>query len=150
MVASPIPTNYPRISPSLCVRDATRAMAWYKDVLGAEETMRIPGEDGAVLHGELRIGDSVVMVGEEALGWNAFSPGHLGGTAVSLMLYVADVDATFARALAAGAREQRPPAEMPYGDRVGTLVDPFGHRWHLASRIEDVSPAEVVRRMAPG
>ncbi|WP_439551891.1 VOC family protein [Falsiroseomonas sp.] len=150
MSVKPIPADHPRLSPYLCVKDAAGALAWYAEVLGAEEVMRIPRDDGAVMHGELRIGASVVMVGEEAPDYGAFAPGHFGGTAVSLMLYVADVDAAFARALDAGAREERPPADQPFGDRVGTLLDPFGHRWHLASRLEEVSVEEMVRRMSGG
>lgn len=150
MSVQPIPADYPRISPYLSVKDAARALAWYVAVLGAEEIMRIPRDDGAVMHGEIRIGGSVVMVGEEAADYGAFAPGHFGGTAVSLMLYVGDVDAAFARALDAGAREERPPADQPFGDRMGTLLDPFGHRWHLASRVEEVSVEEMVRRMSGG
>ncbi|WP_203075127.1 VOC family protein [Falsiroseomonas ponticola] len=150
MAVSPIPADYPRLSPYLCVRDARAALAWYQEALGATEVMRIPAPDGTVMHGEVRIGDSVVMVGEEAPAHGAFAPGHFGGTALSLVLYVADVDAAFARALAAGAREERPPADQPFGDRMGTLLDPFGHRWHLSSRVEEVPPAEIIRRMSGG
>jgi PhnB protein len=148
MAVSPIPADYPRISPYLCVRDARGAMEWYQAVLGAEEVMRIPAPDGGVMHGEVRVGGSVVMVGEQAPDYGAFAPGHFGGTAVSLVIYVDDVDTAFARAVEAGAKAERPPADQPFGDRMGTLLDPFGHRWHLASRVEEVSAEEITRRMA--
>jgi PhnB protein len=143
-----IPPGYPRISPYLVVTDAKRAVAWYVEALGAEETMRIPGPGDTVMHAEVRIGDSVVMVGQESPDYGAFGPQHFGGTAVSLVCYVEAVDGAFARAIGAGAKPEREPADQPYGDRMGTLLDPFGHRWHLASHIEDVGPEEIVRRMS--
>lgn len=149
MPVQPIPPGYPRISPYLVVQDAKRALAWYGAALGAEETLRLPGPADTVMHAEIRIGDSVVMLGEQSAEYDAFGPGHFGGTPVSLVLYVEDVDAAFARAVAEGADAERPPADQPYGDRMGTLVDPFGHRWHLATHVEDVSQEEIVRRMSP-
>ncbi|WP_270938275.1 VOC family protein [Falsiroseomonas oryzae] len=149
MPVSPIPPGYPRVSPYLVMPDARRALAWYAEALGAEETMRLPGPGDTVMHGEVRIGDSVVMLGEQNADYGAFGPAHFGGTAVSLVLYVEDVDAAFARAVAAGATAERPPADQPYGDRMGTIVDPFGHRWHLATHVEDVGVEEIVRRMSP-
>ncbi len=144
-----IPSGTPRVSPYLCVVGAKQAIAWYVEILGAMETMRIPGPKDTVLHAELRLGDSVVMLGEEAPERGALSPGKIGGTPVSLVVYVADVDEVFVRALAGGATEERPVADQPFGDRMGTLRDPFGHRWHLASRVEDITAAEIVRRMSP-
>lgn len=149
MPPNPIPADYPRISPYLCMVDAKRALDWYVAALDAREAMRLPGADGSVIHAEIRIGDSVVMLGEQAPDYHAFGPAHFGGTPVSLLLYVADVDAAFAKAIAAGATAERPPADQPHGDRLGTLLDPFGHRWHLASRVEEVSVEEMARRMAP-
>lgn len=149
MPVAPIPADYPRISPYLTVQDAKRAIGWYVEALGAVESARLPGPNDTVMHAEVRIGDSVVMLGEESPGYGAFGPKHFGGTAVSLVCYVEDVDAAFARAVAAGATAERPPADQPYGDRMATLVDPFGHRWHLSTHIEDVSMEEVARRMAP-
>jgi PhnB protein len=149
MPVAPIPADYPRISPYLTVRDAKRAIAWYVEALGAAESVRLPGPDDTVMHAEVRIGGSVVMLGEEAPGYGAFAPAHFGGTAVSLVCYVEDVDAAFARAVAAGATPEHPPSDQPYGDRMGTLLDPFGHRWHLATHVEDVPMEEVARRMAP-
>ena len=149
MPASPIPPGYPRVSPYLVVQDAKRALGWYVETLGAAETMRLPGPGDTVMHAEFRIGDSVVMLGEQAPGYGAFAPGHFGGTPVSMVVYVEDVDAAFARAIAAGATAERPVADQPFGDRMGSLVDPFGHRWHLATHVEDVAPEEIIRRMSP-
>jgi PhnB protein len=149
MPVSPIPAGYPRISPYLVVEDAKRALAWYVEALGATEIARLPGPDDTVMHGEVRLGDSVVMLGEQMPAMGAVGPRTLGGTPVSLVCYVEDVDAAFARALAAGATAERPVADQPFGDRMGTLVDPFGHRWHLSTHVEDVSMEEVARRMAP-
>ena len=148
MPVQPIPPGHPRVTPYLCLVDATRALAWYCEAFGAEETMRIPGPGGTVMHGEIRIGTSVVMLGEQSPGYGAFGPGHFGGTPVSVVLYVEDADEVAARAVAAGATLERPVADQPYGDRMGTILDPFGHRWHLATHVEDVSPEEIVRRMS--
>jgi PhnB protein len=131
------------------VQDAKRALGWYVETLGAAETMRLPGPGDTLMHAEFRIGDSVVMLGEQAPGYGAFAPGHFGGTPVSMVVYVEDVDAAFARAIAAGATAERPVADQPFGDRMGSLVDPFGHRWHLATHVEDVAPEEIIRRMSP-
>jgi PhnB protein len=151
MPVAPIPPGYPRISPYLVVQDAKRAMGWYVEALGAQEMLRLPGPEDSVMHGEVRIGDSVVMLGEQSPDYGAFAPAHYGGSPVSMVLYVEDVDAAFARAVALGATAEQPPADKPYGDRMGTLRDPFGHRWFLSSHIEDVSTEEVVRRMSqPG
>jgi PhnB protein len=148
MSVQPIPAGTPRISPYLVVADAARALAWYAEVLGATETMRIPGPAGSVTHAELRIGDSVVMVGQ----WHdGPKPGVMPKVpSVSLVHYVEDADAACARAVAAGGTLQRPVAMQPYGDRMGTVTDPFGHTWHLATHVEDVPPEEIVRRMSGG
>jgi PhnB protein len=150
MPVAPIPPDYPRISPYLVVQDAKRALAWYVEALGAEEQMRLPGPNDTVMHAEFRIAESVVMIGEQSPAYGAFAPPHYGGTSVSLVLYVEDVDAAFARATKAGAKAERPVANQPYGDRMGTITDPFGHRWHLATHVEDVSTEEVIRRMSSG
>ena len=149
MPVSPIPPGYPRVSPYLVVQDAKRALAWYVQALDATEHLRLPGPNDTLMHAEFRIGESVVMLGEQSPGHGAFGPPHFGGTPVSLVLYVEDVDAAFARAVEAGAKAERPVADMPFGDRMGTIADPFGHRWHLASHIEDVSQEEIIRRMSP-
>ena len=124
-----IPAGYHSVTPYLMVRDATKALAFYRDAFGAEELMRFEGPPGRIAHAEVKIGDSHVML------------------AVSLMVYVQDVDATFARAVAAGATARRPVADQFYGDRVGTLADPFGHVWSIATHREDVPPEEMERRM---
>jgi PhnB protein len=149
MPVSPIPNGYPRVSPYLVVEDAKRAIDWYVEALGATEIARLAGANDTVMHAEVRIGDSVVMLGEQMLEMGAVAPKRLGGTPVSLVCYVEDVDAAFAKAVTAGATAERPVADQPFGDRMGTLVDPFGHRWHLSTHIEDVSMEEVARRMAP-
>jgi PhnB protein len=150
MPVPPIPPGYGRVTPYLIAQDANRALAWYAEAFGAEETMRIPGANGTVSHAEFRIGDSMVMIGEQTAEYQAFAPPHYGGTSVSLVLYVEDVDAVFARAVSAGAKAGRPPEDKPYGDRMGSLTDPFGHVWHVATHIEEVSNEEIIRRMSGG
>ena len=146
MAVKPIPEGYHSVTPYLVLDDATRALEFYKKAFGAVELMRMPAPGGKIGHAEIRIGDSPVMLGEEMDGYGG--PHALGGTPVSLMVYVPDVDRMFAQALAAGAKEQRPVADQFYGDRSGTLVDPFGHVWSLATHVEDVPPAEIDRRFA--
>jgi PhnB protein len=141
------------VTPYLVVRGAAQAIEFYQGAFGAQERMRMTGPDGKVGHAELQIGDSLVMLAEEHPDWGALGPASMGGTPVSLLLYVQDVDAVFARALAAGAKELRPVQDQFYGDRSGFLEDPFGHRWSIASHIEDVSREEIERRfraLCPG
>jgi PhnB protein len=142
----PIPEEYPRLSPYLAVSNANAAIVFYCDVLGAVERLRLNGPDGKIGHAELEFGGSVLMLADEFPEAGNQSPETLGGTAVTLSLYVGDVDAVHALALSAGAVELRAPADQFYGDRTAGFEDPFGHRWFIASRIEDVSPAEMVRR----
>jgi PhnB protein len=144
----PIPDGYHTITPHLAVRDAAKAIDFYARAFGAEELYRMPGPGGVVMHAELRVGDSIVMLGEENPQMGASSPQTIGGSPVSLLLYVKDVDASFARASAAGCAVQMPPTDMFWGDRYGKLQDPFGHHWALATHKEDVSPEEMARRMA--
>jgi PhnB protein len=144
----PIPEGYPRVMPYLIVDGATAAIDFYTSVLGAKERMRMPGPDGSVGHAELEIGDSVVMLADESPDMGARSPKAIGGSPVSIMVYVEDVDATFAAALAAGATEAQPLEDKFYGDRSGSFEDPWGHSWHVASHVEDVAPEEMDRRMA--
>jgi PhnB protein len=144
----PIPDGYHTVTPHLAIRGASRALEFYAKAFGAEEMFRMPGPDGTVMHAEVRIGDSIVMIGEEAPQMGALSPQALGGSPVSLLLYVPDVDASFARATAAGCVAQMPPTDMFWGDRYGKLQDPFGHVWAIATHVEDVAPEEMARRMA--
>ena len=147
MPVNPIPDGYQAVTPYLIVSGAARALDFYTQVFGATEIMRMPGPNG-IAHAEIRIGDSVVMLADESPDMGYKGPVALGGSPVSLMLYVADVDATFQRAVAAGAVQQRPVQDQFYGDRSGTLEDPFGHVWTVATHIEDVAPDEIDRRLA--
>jgi PhnB protein len=144
----PIPEGHPAVSPYLIVDDAPRALEFYKKAFGARELMRHAGPDGRIGHAELLIDDSLIMLADEHLEVDARSPRTVGGTPVSLHLYVRDVDAVARRATSAGARIVRPVQTQFYGDRNGTLEDPFGHRWHVSTHVEDVSPAEIRRRAA--
>jgi PhnB protein len=144
-MVAPIPAGYHSVTPYLMVRDADRAIAFYTQAFGAQEVMRFPTPDGRIGHAEIRIGDSHVMLADESKEFPG--PQTLGGVGVSLMLYVVDVDATFARALAAGATERRAVANQFYGDRNGTLADPYGHVWTIGTHVEDVSMEDVQRRM---
>lgn len=144
----PIPEGYPRLSPYLCVEDAARAIDFYVEVFGATERMRMDGPDGTIGHAELSLGDSIIMLASEFPEIGFVSPRKIGGTPVTLHTYVEDVDAVFAKAIAAGATSQRPVETQFYGDRSGQFEDPFGHRWSIATHVEDVSPEEMARRGA--
>ena len=148
MAVSPVPPGYHSLTPYLIVNGATRALAWYVEAFGARELMRLVTPGGKIGHAEIAIGDSRVMLADEAPSHDARAPGAFGGSPVSLHLYVADVDATMARAVAAGATAKSHPENKFYGDRLGSLADPFGHTWHIATHIEDVTIEEVERRMA--
>jgi PhnB protein len=143
----PIPDGYRSVTPYLVVDGAAAAIDFYKAVFNASEHLRIPGPNDRIGHAELMIGDCMVMLADEHPELNIHGPRHHGGSPVSIMLYVPDVDAVAAKAVAAGARMKRPVADQFYGDRMGTLEDPFGHSWHIATHIEDVSPTELERRM---
>jgi PhnB protein len=143
----PIPDGYHRVTPYLIVEGAANAIDYYKAVFGAVEIMRMPGPDGKIGHAEIRIGDSIVMLADGNPQMGHKSPRVLGGSPVSLLLYVEDVDRTVDRAVAAGAKLVRPVADQFYGDRTGGLVDPFGHEWYVATHVEDVSPEEMRKRM---
>ncbi len=141
-----IPDGYPRVTPYLIVDGAAAAIDFYKSVLGATERMRMAGPDGKVGHAELELGDSVIMLADEHPEIDARGPGSVGGTPVSLHVYVEDVDRVFERAIEAGAKAQRPVEDKFYGDRSGGFEDPFGHRWDVASHVEDVPPDEMAKR----
>ncbi|HEV7219493.1 MAG TPA: VOC family protein [Terriglobales bacterium] len=144
----PIPENYHAVTPYLVVQGAAKAIDFYKKVFGAQELMRIPGPGGRVMHAEIKIGDSIVMLADEHPEMDARSPQAFGGSPVSLMLYVPDVDNVFKQALSSGAKELRPVKDQFYGDRSGTISDPFGHKWTVSTHVEDVSADEMKRRMA--
>jgi PhnB protein len=144
----PIPDSYPRVSPHLSVVGAADAIDFYKSVFGASERMRMGTPDGKVAHAELELDGSVIMIGEEMPGGTDPSPKTLGGSPVALFAYVEDVDDVFARAIAAGAQSVQAPENHFYGDRVAMLDDPFGHRWNIATHVEDVPPDEMERRAA--
>lgn len=144
--AKPIPDGYHSVTPYLIVKDAARAIAFYEQAFGAKELFRMAEPDGRVGHAELQIGDSRVMLADEHPEIQARGPQSSGGSPVTIHLYVEDVDATVARAVAAGAQLTRPVADQFYGDRNGGLTDPFGHTWWVATHTEDVSEEEMERR----
>jgi len=147
MPVNPTPPDYAGVTPYLIVRDADRAIDFYKDVLGAKETMRLTYPDGKVAHAELMVGGGNLMLSEEMAEMGFRGPLSFGGTPVSLLVYVKDVDAVVAKAIAAGAENQRPVADQFYGDRSGTIVDPFGHVWTIATHTKDLSAAEMQQAM---
>lgn len=146
MAVKPIPDGYHSVTPYLIVHDAAAALEFYKKALGAVETLRMPRPDGKVGHAEIRIGDSVVMLADEHPEMGAKSPRAIGGSPISLMIYVEDVDARVAQAVAAGGKLVRPVANQFYGDRTGGVDDPFGYHWYLATHVEDVPPDELKKR----
>jgi PhnB protein len=143
-----IPDGYHVITPYLIIKGAAAAIEYYKKAFGATELMRMPQPDGRVGHAELKIGDSVVMLADEFPESEALSPATLGNTTVGLLLYVENADAVFDRAISLGGKVKKPMADQFYGDRNGTLEDPFGHKWTVATHKEDVTPEEMERRMA--
>ncbi len=146
MSVSPIPAGYHSITPYIFVRGAADAMAFYEKAFGAVEVTRMPGPDGKLMHAEIRIGDSHIMLADEMPEFGNMSPQSLGGISGRLMLYVEDVDSSFSQALAAGATENQPVEDQFWGDRMGTLTDPFGQQWSLATHVEDVPDAEMPAR----
>lgn len=142
----PTPEGFHAITPYLSVKDAKAAIAFYEGVFGASEVGRILMPGGTVGHAELQIGDARLMLAEEMPEWGNKSPSTLGGSPVTIALYVADVDATYQRALDAGATVIEPVKDQFYGDRAGSLQDPFGHKWHILTHIEDVPFDEMQKR----
>jgi len=142
----PVPDGYHTATPYLSVRGGENAIAFYKKAFGAEERMRMPGPGGTIMHAEIKIGDSVVMLADENPEMGTRSPSSLNGTTGSILLYLNDVDVAFGRAIAAGAKELMAPQDLFWGDRMGKLADPFGHEWALATHTEDVAPEEMARR----
>ena len=148
MAVKPLPAGYHSVTPYLILHDATAALAFYKKAFGAVESMRLPAPGGRIGHAEIRIGDSPVMLADENPQMNALSARTIGGSPISLMVYVEDVDARVAQAVAAGGKLVRPVADQFYGDRTGGVDDPFGYHWYLATHVEDVPPDELERRAA--
>jgi PhnB protein len=148
MAVKPIPDGYHAVTPYLIVKGAAKAIDFYKTVFNATELLRMPGPEGRVAHAEIKIGDSVVMLADENPQSGVRAPGGDGAESVSLYVYDPDVDAVFDRAVKAGAKVKRPVADQFYGDRNGTLVDPFGHVWSVGTHVEDVSEEELKKRMA--
>ncbi|HEX8641717.1 MAG TPA: VOC family protein [Allosphingosinicella sp.] len=149
MAVNHIPEGYHSVTPYLIVAGAEEAIRFYERAFGATEVLRMPmGDTGRLAHAEVKIGDSHVMLSDEWPDMALLGPKARGGATASLLIYIEDVDAAFAQAIRAGATEERPPEDQFWGDRMGTLLDPFGHRWTLATHIEDVSEEEMQRRMA--
>ena len=144
----PIPDGYHTVTPYLVQKDSKRALEFYKKAFGAEELMRLGGPDGKIGHAEIKIGDSPIMLADEYPEMGYRGPRALGGSPVSIMLYVEDVDACFNQAVAAGAKVVRPVVDQFYGDRSGNIEDPFGHVWTIATHKEDVAPEEIEKRFA--
>jgi len=149
--AKPLPEGQRSVTPHLVVRDAARALDFYKEALGAEELVRIPAPGGLLMHAELRLGDSKVFLVDEfpespmeGIG----SPPQIGATTVTIHLFVDDVDAVVQRASAAGAKVTQPPTDMFWGDRYARIVDPFGHSWSIATHLEDLTPEQIQKNMA--
>ena len=147
MAVKPIPDGYHTVTPYITCKGAAKALDFYTTAFGAKEIMRYD-MGGTIGHAEVRIGDSVVMLSDEFPQMGAVSPKTLGGTSFGLCIYLPDVDAAVAKAVSAGCTIERPLQNQFYGDRSATLLDPFGHKWTLATHVEDVSPEEMKRRMA--
>jgi PhnB protein len=143
----PIPEGYHNVTPYLFVRGAVGAIDFYRSVFGATEIVRMAGSNGKIMHAELRIGDSIVMLADENPQTGVMSPQTIGGFSVGLHVYVEDVDAVIKKAVESGAKPLRPVKNQFYGDRSGSVLDPFGHMWSVATHIEDVSPEEMRKRM---
>jgi PhnB protein len=144
----PIPEGYHTATPYLIIKDAAKAIEFYKEAFRAKEMMRMSQPDGRIGHAEIKIGDSPIMLADEFPEMGARSPQSLGGSPVSILLYVEDVDAFAKQAVAAGTKVIRPVKDQFYGDRSGSFEDPFGHQWHIATHVEDVAPEEMHKRAA--
>ncbi len=142
----PVPEGFHSVTPYLAVQDGAQAIDFYKRAFGAKEVMRMSGPDGKVSHAEIKIGDSILMLGASPAGNEVRAPQPMGPSTVSIFLYLDNVDSTFQQALSAGAKQTQPLTDMFWGDRYGRLTDPFGHSWSLGQHIEDVAPAEMEKR----
>jgi PhnB protein len=145
---NPIPEGYPRVTPYLSIDGASAAIDFYSKVFGASERVRMPDPDGRIGHAELQLGDSLIMLADEYPEMDIRGPKAVGGTPVTVSVYVEDVDAVFDRAVELGAKPLRQVQDEFYGDRSGQFEDPFGHRWSVASHVEDVPPDEMAKRAA--
>ena len=148
MAVQAIPDGYYSLTPYVVCRGAAKAIEFYIKAFGAQETVRMPGPHGSIAHAEVKIGNSMLMLADENKERGQLSPDSIGGSPCSIMFYADDVDEVFKRAVAAGAKTEMPPADMFWGDRMGNIVDPFGHKWAIATHKEDVSPAEMEKRMS--
>lgn len=148
MPAKPIPDGFHTVTPHICVKGAAEAIQWYAKAFGAKEIMKLPGPGGGVMHAEIKIGDSVIMLNDEFPQMGAMGPHSIGGSPVVIHLYVPDVDKLYSQAVAAGAQPAMPVTDMFWGDRYGMVIDPYGHKWSIATHKEDVSPDECARRCA--
>jgi PhnB protein len=144
----PIPDEYPQVTPYLIVDGANAAIEFYNDVFGTTERGRLPGPDGRIGHAELELGSSLIMLADEMPQMGILGPRSVGGSPVTISVYVEDVDTVYERAVKAGAKALRPVENQFYGDRSGQFEDPFGHRWSVSTHIEDVPPDEMSRRAA--
>jgi PhnB protein len=143
-----IPDGYHNVTPYLFVRGAAAAIEFYKTVFGATEILRMPGPDGRIAHAEIKIGDSIVMLADENPGRGVMSPQTIGGYSAGMMVYIENVDAVVKKAIERGARALHPIKDQFYGDRSGSILDPFGHMWTIATHVEDVSEEELKKRMS--
>jgi len=147
-MAKAIPEGFHTVTPHVTIKDASKAIEFYKKAFGAEEILRMPAPDGSIMHAEIRIGDSPIMINEEMPQYDCKGPLTLGGSPIAIHLYVNDADAAFKRATDAGATVAMPLEDMFWGDRYGKVKDPFGHTWTIATHKEDVSPEEIGKRAA--
>jgi PhnB protein len=148
MAVKPIPDGYHSVTPYLILDNASKAIEFYKKVFDATELVRMPGPGGAIMHAEIKIGDSVVMLADESAAMGQKSAKSMGGSPMGIMVYVTEVDKTYQKAIAAGGTVDRPVKDQFYGDRSGSVLDPFGYKWNIGTHIEDVSPEEMKKRMA--
>jgi PhnB protein len=146
----PIPDGYHSVQPYMHMKDCAGAIAFYQKAFGAREKFRMPAPDGRITHAEIEIGDSTIMMSDEAPDFDAYSPEYFGGSPVSLMIYTENCDAMYARALATGAQSVREPADQPYGDRMAGVKDPFGYKWWIGTHIKDVDFKEMGAQVAGG
>ncbi len=146
MPVKPIPDGYHSITPYLIIKGAAAALEFYQGAFGAAEVLRLPGPEGKIMHAEIKIGDSHVMLADEFPEMGIVSPTTVGNSPVGILLYTEDADTMFDKAIELGATEKKPLADQFYGDRSGTVVDPFGHVWTIATHVEDVPPEEIDRR----